>query len=64
MAIEVSASERKPVGYAWVVVAVSTLALIISNGLTIGGIPVFYKAMQNEFVASGAVAADHAQTFI
>jgi MFS family permease len=50
--------------YAWVIVAVSTLALIISNGLTIGGIPVFYKPMQDEFIASGAVAADRAQTFI
>jgi len=64
MAVEVSASARKPVGYAWVVAAVSTLALIISNGLTIGGIPVFYKAMQDEFVTAGAVAADRAQTFI
>jgi len=65
MAIEVSAKdESRLAGYAWVVVAVSTAALIISNGLTIGGIPVFYKAMQDEFVAAGAVAADRAQTFI
>ena len=65
MAIEVSANDgSKLAGYAWVVVAVSTLALIISNGLTIGGIPVFYKAMQDEFVAAGAVAADRAQTFV
>lgn len=48
----------------WIIVAVSTFALIVSNGLTIGGMPVFYKPIQNDFIASGALAADHAQTFI
>ena len=28
--------------YGWVIVAVATLALVVSNGLSIGGIPVFY----------------------
>src|SRR6185369_5502194 len=65
MAIEVSAKdESRLAGYAWVVVAVSTVALIISNGLTIGGITVFYKVMQREFVDSGAVAAGQAETFV
>jgi len=50
--------------YGWVIVAVSMLALIVSNGLSIGGIPVFFKSIQTEFVAIGAVPADQAQTFI
>ncbi|MEP6848732.1 MAG: MFS transporter [Acidobacteriota bacterium] len=50
--------------YGWVIVAVSMLALMISNGLATLGIPVFYKAIQTEFLASGAVPADQAQTFI
>jgi len=50
--------------YGWVIVAVSMLALIISNGLATLGIPVFYKPIQNEFVAAGVVASNEAQTFI
>ncbi|MEP6703420.1 MAG: MFS transporter [Acidobacteriota bacterium] len=50
--------------YGWVIVAVSTFALIVSNGLSIGGIPVFYKSIREDFVASGAVAADRAESFI
>lgn len=50
--------------FGWVIVVVSTLALVISNGLSIGGIPVFFKPIQTEFIAIGAVAADQAQTFI
>ena len=50
--------------YGWVIVAVATLALVVSNGLSIGGIPVFYKAIRDDFVASGAVAADSAESFI
>ena len=50
--------------YGWVIVAVSMLALIISNGLTTLGIPVFYKSIQTEFLAIGAIPADQAQTFI
>lgn len=50
--------------YGWVIVAVALLALIVSNGLSIGGIPVFYKSIREEFVASGAVAADKAESFI
>jgi MFS family permease len=50
--------------YGWVVVAVALLALIVSNGLSIGGIPVFYKSIREDFVASGAVAADRAESFI
>ena len=50
--------------YGWVIVAVATLALVVSNGLSIGGIPVFYKWIREDFVASGAVAADQAESFI
>jgi MFS family permease len=39
--------------YGWVIVAISTLALVISNGLAIGGIPVFYKPVQEELIALG-----------
>jgi MFS family permease len=50
--------------YGWVIVTVATLALVVSNGLSIGGIPVFYKYIREDFVASGAVAAGNAESFI
>ena len=50
--------------YRWVIVVVATLALVISNGLTIGGLPPFYKPMCEEFVLLGAVDASRAETFI
>lgn len=50
--------------YGRVIVAVATLALVVSNGLSIGGIPVFYKSIREDLVASGAVAPDRAESFI
>ncbi|HSK74748.1 MAG TPA: MFS transporter [Pyrinomonadaceae bacterium] len=50
--------------YGWVIVAVSTLALIVSNGLSTLGIPVFYPWIRAEFVKSGAVDAGSAESFI
>ncbi len=50
--------------YGWVIVAVGMLALVVSNGLSIGGIPVFYKPLREDFVASGAVAANQAESMI
>jgi MFS family permease len=50
--------------YGWIIVAVSTLTLIISNGLSIGGIPVFYKPIQTDLIASGAILASEAQSVI
>lgn len=50
--------------YGWVIVAIATLALIVSNGLAIGGIPVFYKPLRDEFVSSGAVDPARAESFI
>src|SRR4029079_11980257 len=49
---------------AWLIVAVGTFGLIVSNGFSIGGIPVFYKAIQDDLIARGAIDASHAQTFI
>ncbi|MEQ1762824.1 MAG: MFS transporter [Pyrinomonadaceae bacterium] len=50
--------------YGWAIVAVATLALVVSNGLSIGGIPVFYKSIREDFVAAGTVAASGAESFI
>ena len=50
--------------YGWIIVAVATLALVVSNGLSIGGLPVFYRSIREDFVANGAVAADQAESFI
>lgn len=56
--------DKKVSPYSWTILAVSTFALIVSNGLAIGGLPPFYKPVREEFVLIGAVAADHAETFI
>ena len=50
--------------YGWVIVAVSTLALVVSNGLAIGGLPPFYKPVREEFIAIGAINANAAESFI
>ncbi len=46
------------------IVAVSTLALVVSNGLAIGGLPPFYKPIREEFVAIGAIDPGRAESFI
>ena len=46
------------------IVGVATLALVVSNGLSIGGFPPFYKPIREEFVLLGAVDQSHAETFI
>ena len=43
--------------YGWIIVAISTLALVISNGLSIGGLPVFYKPIQEDLLSLGTVTA-------
>lgn len=48
--------------YGWYIVAICLLALVVSNGLSIGGIPVFYKFVQNELVANGSVPQDRIQS--
>ncbi len=50
--------------YGWAIVAVATLALVVSNGLSIGGIPVFYKSIREDFVAAGSVAPGNSESFI
>lgn len=41
--------------YGWLIVAVSTLALLISNGLSVLGLPVFYKPIQEDLLTLGTV---------
>jgi MFS family permease len=48
--------------YGWIIVVISTLALIVSNGLSIGGIPVYYKFVQTDLVALGSVPPDKLQS--
>lgn len=50
--------------YGWIIVAIAMLALVISNGLSIGGIPVFYKPLREDFVKNGLVAANQAESMI
>lgn len=50
--------------YGWVIVVISTFSLLVSNGLSIGGIPVFSEWIRNEFVSTGAIAADGAQSIV
>ena len=59
-------SEKQQGGffYGWVIVAISTLALVVSNGLSIGGLPVFYKPMLADMIAIGGVEADKAQSMV
>ncbi len=49
---------------AWIILAVATAALVISNGLAIGGLPPFYKPVREEFVLLGAIEPTRAETFI
>lgn len=50
--------------YGWLIVAIATLSLVVSNGLAIGGIPVFTEWIRNDFINSGAIPADKAQTIV
>ena len=43
--------------YGWIIVGFSTFALLVSNGLSIGGIPVFYKPIQQDLLQMGTVTA-------
>lgn len=55
--MNIRASERSRFFYGWVIVAISTLSLLISNGLSIGGLPVFYKPIQEDLLALGTVTS-------
>jgi len=52
-----SEQKRRTFFYGWIIVAISTLSLVISNGLSIGGLPVFYKPIQEDLLALGSVTA-------
>jgi len=49
-----------PFYYGWVIVGIATLALIISNGLAILGLPVFYKPIQEDLIGIGAITSGNA----
>lgn len=58
-------AETQPrIFYGWWIVAVSTLALIVTNGLSIGGLPVFYKPMLGELIANGSTTAQLAPKIV
>jgi MFS family permease len=61
---QTTAAKKNGLFYGWIIVVVSTLALVVSNGLSTTGIPVFYKAVREEFVAVGAVQSGYAESFI
>jgi MFS family permease len=50
--------------YGWVIVTISTFALLVSNGLSVGGIPVFSEWVRNDFISTGAIAAEEAQSIV
>ncbi|MGH9751590.1 MAG: MFS transporter [Blastocatellia bacterium] len=46
----VAASQnRSSVFYGWIVIAFAVFAVAVTNGLSIGGIPIFYRSLTNEF---------------
>ncbi|MCX7639396.1 MAG: MFS transporter [Pyrinomonadaceae bacterium] len=56
--------EKRTFFYGWIIVIIATLSLLISNGLSIGGFPVFYKPLREEFVKIGAIRPEQAESFI
>lgn len=55
---------KKRLFYGWIIVVIATVSLLISNGLSIGGFPVFYKPLREEFVRIGAIEPERAESFI
>jgi len=53
-------SKEKRFFYGWVIVAVATFALVVSNGLAIGGLPVFYKPIQEDLLRLGTITPETA----
>jgi MFS family permease len=52
---------RNTIFYGWVIVAIATLSLVVSNGLAVNGIPVFSEWIRNDLIASGAITPENAQ---
>ena len=53
--------------YGWLIIAVGTLAMMLSNGFSIGGLPAFYPEMLKEMAALGQkpdIAVAGAVTFM
>ena len=52
---------RNSIFYGWVIVAIATLSLVVSNGLAVNGIPVFSEWIRNDLIAGGAITPENAQ---
>ncbi|MEP7213932.1 MAG: MFS transporter [Acidobacteriota bacterium] len=50
-----TSTKPTPFFYGWIIAAISALSLLISNGLSIGGLPVFYKPIQQDLLDLGTV---------
>lgn len=48
--------------YGWIIAAIATLSLIVSNGLAVNGIPVFTEWIRKDFIETGAMRAENAQS--
>jgi sugar phosphate permease len=56
--------QKEKLFYGWWIVLIASTALMIGNGLTIGGLPAFTSSMLRELVAAGAVRPAEAQQVI
>jgi len=54
--------KSNPPLFAFVVALVALIMLVVSNGLAVGGIPVFFKPVQNSLIESGAVSGSDIQS--
>lgn len=50
--------------YGWWIASISTISLMIGNGLTIGGLPAFTNKMIGSLIASGAITASQGPAII
>jgi sugar phosphate permease len=55
---------RPRVYYGWWIASISTFALMIGNGLTIGGLPAFTNKMIGSLIAGGAIVPSQAPALI
>lgn len=50
--------------YGWIIVAIATLSLVVSNGLAVNGIPVFTEWIRKDLIETGAMPAENAQSIV
>ena len=50
--------------YGWIIVAIATLSLVVSNGLAVNGIPVFTEWIRKDLIETGAMQAENAQSIV